>query len=91
VHEHGTGLLAYSKGLPGKDHKCETFPCSSDLEEKIQDLRSDFLFQNETKMMLLKSIATNDTMIRFVFMYPEVWFLDCTADECELRDTCSTI
>ena len=73
MHEHGTGLLAYSKGLPGKDHKCETFPCSSDLEEKIQDLRNDFLFHHETKIMLLVSIMTNN-MIRFVSMHPEVWF-----------------
>jgi hypothetical protein len=31
-------------------------------------------------MMLRVSIATNN-MIRYVSMYPEVWFLDCTAGE----------
>jgi hypothetical protein len=34
------------------------FPSSSDLKEKIQDLRNDFLLHNEMKMMLLVSIAT---------------------------------
>jgi hypothetical protein len=56
------------------------FPSSLDLEEKIQDLRNDFLSYNETKMMLLVSIATND-MIRYVSMYSEVWFLDCTVGD----------
>jgi hypothetical protein len=39
-----------------------------------------FFLHDEMKMMLLVLIATND-MIRYVLMYPEVWFLDCTADE----------
>jgi hypothetical protein len=89
VLENGKGLLAYSKGCLGKDCKCETFPCSSDLEDKIQDLRNDFLFHNETKMMLLISIMTINT-IKFVSMYPEVWFLDCTAGECENTNSLPT-
>jgi hypothetical protein len=31
-------------------------------------------------MVLLLLIAMND-MIRYVSMYPEVWFLNCTAGE----------
>ncbi len=80
MHTNGKGLLAYSRGRPGKDCNCVPFPCSLDLEEKIQDLRTDFLLHTETKMMLLVSIATNN-MIRYVSMYPEVWFLDCTSGE----------
>ncbi len=80
MHENGKGLLAYSRGRPGKDQNCVRFPSSSDLDKKIQDLRNDFLLHNETKMMLLVSIAMNN-MIRYVSMYPEVWFLDCTAGE----------
>ncbi len=56
------------------------FPSSLDLDKEIQDLRNVFLLHNETKMMLLVSISTND-MIRYASMYPEVWFLDCTAGE----------
>jgi hypothetical protein len=71
VHENGKGLLAYSRGWPGKDHNCVPFPSSSDLKEKIQDLRNDFLLHNEIKMMLLVSITTDD-MIRYVSIYSEV-------------------
>ncbi len=80
MHENGKGLLAYSRGQPGKDQNCVQFPSSLDLDKKIQDLWNDFLLHNETKMMLLVSIATNN-MSRYVSMYPEVWFLDCTAGE----------
>jgi hypothetical protein len=73
----------------GKDCNCETFSCFSDLEDKIQDVRNDFLFHSKTKMMLLISDTAND-MIRFVSMYPKVWFLDCTAGECENRNTFPT-
>jgi hypothetical protein len=80
VHENGKGLLAYSRGWPGKDQNCVRFPSSSDLDKKIQDLWNDFILHNETKMMLLVLIATNN-MIKYVLMYPEVWFLDCTVGE----------
>jgi hypothetical protein len=80
VHENSEGLLAYSRGWPGKNQYCVQFPSSLDLDKKIQDLRNDSLLHNETKMMLLVLIATNN-MIRYVLMYPEVWFLDCTAGE----------
>ena len=73
MHGNGKVLLVYSGGQLGKDYNCVSFPCSSDLEEKIQDLRNDFLFHHETKIMLLVSIMTNN-MIRFVSMHPEVWF-----------------
>ena len=66
------------------------FPSSSDLDKKIQDLRNFFLLYNETKMMLLVSIATND-MIRYVSMYPEVLFLDCTAGEWQYANACLSI
>ncbi len=71
MHENSKGLLADSRGQPGKDPVCVPLPHSSDLEEKIQDLRNDFLFHNETEMMLLVSI-TMSNMIRYVSMYPEV-------------------
>ncbi len=90
MHVHGKGLLAYSRGWPGKDHNCVPFPSSLDLDKKIQDLRNDFLSHIETKMMLLVSITMNN-MIRYVSMYPEVWFLDCTAGEWGYTNACSSI
>jgi hypothetical protein len=90
VHENGKGLLAYSRGQPGKDCNCVPFPSSLDLDKKLQDLRNDFLLHNETKMILLVSIAKNN-MIRYVSMYPEVWFLDCTAGEWGYANACPSI
>jgi hypothetical protein len=90
VHENGKGLLAYSRGWPGKDYNCVPFPYSLEFDKKIQDLRDDFLLHDETKMMLLVSIATNN-MIRSMSMYPEVWFLDCTVGEWGYANTCSSI
>jgi hypothetical protein len=80
VHENGKGLLAYSRGWAGNDCNCVPLQSFMDLDKKIQDLRNDFLLHNETKMMLLVSIATKD-MIGYVSIYPEVWFLDCIAGE----------
>ncbi len=90
MHENGKELLAYSRGRPGKDQNCVRFPSSLDLDKKIQDLLNDFLSHNETKMMLLVSIAINN-MIRYVSMYPEVWFLDCTAGEYGYANAWSSI
>jgi hypothetical protein len=90
VHENGKGLMAYSRGLLGKDPNCVPFPSSFDLNKKIQNMRNDFLLHNEMKMMLLVSIATNNT-IRYVSMYPEVGFLDCTVGELGYANACSSI
>ncbi len=69
MHENGKGLLAYLRGWPGKDCNCVPFPSCLDLDKKIQDPKNDFLLHNETKMMLLVSVVTNN-MIRYVSMYP---------------------
>ena len=48
--------------------------------DKIIELQNDFNMHDDTKMLLFVSIATND-MVKYVSMYPEVWFLDCTCGE----------
>ncbi len=48
------------------------------MMDKINELRKDFGLSNETNMVIMLSISTND-MNRYVAMYPEVWFIDCTA------------
>ena len=58
----------------------ENFPSTPEMHDKIIALRNDFLIHDNTKMLLFISIATND-MIKYVSMYPEVWFLDCTYGE----------
>jgi hypothetical protein len=47
------------------------------MRDKILELRNDFNLHNNTKMLLFISIVIND-MVKYVSMYPEVWFLDCT-------------
>jgi hypothetical protein len=44
------------------------------------ELRKDFRLHNHTQMMVMLSICMKD-MNRYVSMYPEVWFIDCTAGE----------
>ena len=75
VHESGNGLYAYSKGRPEGGSRVP-LPCDDVLLEN--DLRVDFGLHYETKMMVMLSLATKD-MNRYVAMYPEVWFIDCTA------------
>jgi hypothetical protein len=55
------------------------------MREKILELRNDFNMHNKTKMLLFISIATND-VVKYVSMYPEVWFLDCTYGEIAIPD-----
>ena len=77
VHESGNGLYAKSKGHPeGGSHV--PLPCDDVLLERINDLRVGFGLHDESKIMVMLSLATKD-MNRYVTMYPEVWFIDCTA------------
>ncbi len=48
------------------------------MMDKVNELRKDFGLNNETKMVVMLSISTND-MNRYVAMYCKVWFIDCTA------------
>ena len=77
VHESGHGLFAHAKGRP-TGSKITPLPCSTSMMDKINELRKDFGLNNETKMVVMLSISTND-MNRYVAMYPKVWFIDCTA------------
>lgn len=81
LHETGKGLMSYARGRPTSNG----FECTSEMREKILELRNDFNMHNKTKMLLFISIATND-MVKYVSMYPEVWFLDCTYGEIVIPD-----
>ena len=80
VHETGRGLFAQSKGRPSGS-KNISLPCPTSTMDKIIELRKDFGLNNETKMLVMLSLSTSD-MNRYVAMYPEVWFVDCTAGMC---------
>ncbi len=77
VHESGRGLFAHAKGRP-TGSKIAPLPCSTSMMDKINKLRKDFGLNNETKIVIMISISTND-MNRYVAMYPKVWFIDRAA------------
>ena len=81
MHVTGNGLFSQSKGCRKSD-SCQKLKCSEILNEKILELRKDFSLHDDTKMLVMLSISTND-MNRYVSMYPEVWFIDCTSGETE--------
>ena len=78
-HDSGNGLFAYPRGRPGKGRlPPEKLPCPADVNSKLLKLRMDFGIGHSNKMMVFISLATKD-MVRHMSMYPEVWFMDCTA------------
>jgi hypothetical protein len=48
------------------------------MMDKINELRKEFGLNNETKMVVMLSISMN-YMNRYVAMYTQVCFIDCTA------------
>ena len=79
LHETGNGLFAYPRGRPGRDRQIgEKIPCPVDVDQKLCKLRLDYGISESKKMMVFLSLATKE-MVRYMSMYPEVWFMDCTA------------
>ena len=79
MHVTGSGLFSQSKGRPYSNTR-QKLKCSDFLNEKILELQKDFSLHDDTKMLVMLSISTND-MNRYVSMYPKVWFIDCTSGE----------
>ena len=79
MHVTGSGLFSQTKGRPDSETR-QKLKCSDFLNEKILELRKDFSLHDDTKMLVMLSISTND-MNRYVSMYPDVWFIDCTCGE----------
>ncbi len=62
VHETGKGLLSYSQGCPTKELNAQLsdqFECTSEMGDKIIELRNDFNMHDDIKMLLFISIATS--------------------------------
>ena len=74
MHVTGEGLFAQAKGRPERIR----VPCLDSFHDKISQLRKDFRLHDNTHMMVLLSLCTKD-MNKSVAMFPEVWFVDCTA------------
>jgi len=77
-HDANTGLMSYtSKGRPTKEQAYNRLHCPEKLLDEINSLRKDLSVKQNTRILLLVSLATDD-MVRLVSMHPEVWFIDCT-------------
>jgi hypothetical protein len=74
MHVTGEGLFSQAKGWPERT----PLPCMESYMDKILQLRKDYRLHDNTQMMVLLSLCTKD-MNKYVSMYPEVWFVDCTA------------
>ena len=78
-HDTANGLYAYPRGRPGrKSQFAEKLPCPVDVDQQLSKLRLDYGISKSKKMLVFISLATNE-MVRYMSMYPEVWFMDCTA------------
>ena len=81
MHVTGEGLFSQAKGRPERT----PLPCMDSYLDKILELRRDYRLHDDTQMMVLLSLCTKD-MNKYVSMYPEVWFVDCTAGtNCQKR------
>jgi len=78
-HDTGNGLYAYPRGRPGHNSRFgEKLPCPVDVDQQLCKLRLDYGISESKKMMVFISLATRE-MVRYMSMYPEVWFMDTTA------------
>ncbi len=79
MHVSGQGLISEAKGRPKGGSRIK-LPFSDSKQEKMLELRRDFQLHNDTQLIVMLSIWTKE-MNRYVSMFPEVWFSDCTAGE----------
>ena len=78
-HDTGNGLYAYPRGRPSRKSQIgEKLPCPVGVDEQLCKLRLDYGISESKKMLVFISLATKE-MVRYMSMYPEVWFMDCTA------------
>ena len=90
-HDSGNGLFAYPRGRPGADCLSpQQLPCPADVNSKLLKLRMDFGIGDSNKMLVFLSLATKD-MVRYMSMYPEVWFMDCTAGTYQCNFHCCIV
>ena len=81
-------MFAYPKGCPRKDGNQAKggiqLPSSDDIEMSIFKIWRDKLIPDSSEWMVLLSFATNE-MIKYMSMYPQIWFMDCTANMYEVN------
>ena len=78
-HDTANGLYAFPRGRPGRESQFgEKLPCPVGVDQQLCKLRLDYGISESKKMLVFISLATKE-MVRYMSMYPEVWFMDCTA------------
>ena len=64
--------------------KAETMRSSQKLKSDLQKLKSEMNYKDGTEILLAVSVVTDD-MTRHVAMFPEVFYLDVTANTNKLK------
>lgn len=67
-----------NKGRPNKEQK-RIMNCSDDLRRELENLKREMAISDGAEVLIALSIAS-DKMIRHVNMFPEVFFMDVTAN-----------
>lgn len=67
-----------NKGRPTLE-EAEVMKCPKKLKEELDKLRKELSYEDGTEILLALSIAS-DEMARAVHMFPEVWYMDVTAN-----------
>lgn len=67
-----------NRGRPKTEEK-EIMKCPKKLREELDKLKTEMSYKEGTEILLALSVATDD-MVRHVHMFPEVFFLDVTAN-----------
>ena len=75
---NGDLMVCKNKGRPNKEES-RVMKCSDELKKEIQKLKDEMSFASGTEILIALSIAS-DSMVRHVNMFPEVFFMDVTAN-----------
>lgn len=78
IDDPDLGMVMHSRPR-GRPRSVTKFDCTDEVKNEVSNLRAELGYQKGTKILLLLSLAT-DEMIRLVTAYPEVFFMDVTAN-----------
>lgn len=71
-------VATQGRGRPSNEQCRNQLEFPSGMEKEVQELRRTMLISDDTKIILLISLSSNE-MVQLVSMHPEVWFMDVTS------------
>jgi len=74
----GDLVVATHRGRPTKEEQ-RIMKCPEEMQKELRELKQQLGFSDDTDILLALSVAS-DEMIRHVHMFPEVFFMDVTAN-----------